>query len=241
MNNEQAQRVIRIYDATRIILLILLFLFICVGLLRAETSNDFGLWTSANFDKSLGKRWNIGAGLEVRTKDLSQHIDRCQIIVDGGCKLSKVFKLDLTYELHFKRRLVGDNPEYVLRHRAMLDLIAGGKVADWAKLSLRERYQYTYLMPKSGIAASHSHHLRSRFKIEMAHDPIKWSPFASIETFINFKESFRVDEMRLAAGTAYHITKHHSISVGYLCDMKWEALTDLKATHIITTGYTYKF
>lgn len=150
-------------------------------------------------------------------------------------------KLGGGYEFHLKNRTVDDMTETVPRHRLMFDITPEGKVSDWLKLSLRERYQYTYMMQKGNVDASHEHHLRNRFKAEIANSKMNgWSPFASVEMFNNLGKQFQIDEMRMAIGTAYSINAHHAVSLGYLLDLNRSAAGLDKALHVLTSGYVYK-
>ena len=117
-----------------------------------------------------------------------------------------------------------DVTEVVPRHRLIFDITPGGKMFDWLKLSLRERYQYTHMIQKGNVDASHEHHLRNRLKAEITNSNMNgWSPFASVEMFNNLNKQMQIDEMRMTIGTAYSINAHHGINFGYLLDLKRSA------------------
>lgn len=160
MDEEKRKRVFRIYNWARIILFVLLLTFIFVKLVKAQTTNDFGVWVSAGSEKSVRDSWIFGISTELRTKDYSKSVDRWQLGVSGTYKVSKVLKLGGGYEFHLKNRTVDDVTEVVPRHRLIFDITPGGKMFDWLKLSLRERYQYTHMIQKGNVDASHEHHLR---------------------------------------------------------------------------------
>ena len=240
MDKEKAERIQRIFGWVRFIILVLFLAFVFIGLSKAQTTNDFGLWISAGMEKNLSDRWNLGVCTELRTKDNTESVDRWQLGVSGTYKVSKVLKLGGGYEFHLKNRTVDDVTETVPRHRLIFDITPGGKVSDWLKLSFRERYQYTYMMQKGNVGASQEHHLRNRFKAEIAKDKVKLIPFASVEMFNNLGKQFQIDEMRMAIGTTYSINAHHAVSLGYLLDLKRSAAGLDKALHVLTTGYVYK-
>jgi len=240
MEKEKAEKIIKIYNWVRFIILVLFLSFVFIGLSKAQTTNDFGMWISASTEKSLNDSWNLGVSTELRTKDNVGAVDRWQLGVNGSYKVFKVLKLGGGYEFHLKNHTVDDVTEMVPRHRLMFDITPGGKVFNWLKLSLRERYQYTYMMQKGNVGASHEHHLRNRFKAEIANSKMKgWNPFTSIEMFNNLGKQFKIDEMRMAVGTTYSINAHHVINIGYLLDLKRSTNSLNKATHTIMSGYTY--
>ena len=97
-------------------------------------------------------------------------------------------------------------------------------------------------MQKGNENAINEHHLRNRFKAEIAHGKMNsWSPFASVEMFNNLGKQFQIDEMRMAIGTSYSINAHHAINLGYLLDLKRSAGGLDKALHVLTSGYMYHF
>lgn len=241
MTKEKAEKIQRVYNWVRFIILVLFLTFVFIGIANAQSTNDFGIWTNVGIEKSIGERWNVAGSTELRTKDYSKSIDRWELATHVSYKLCKALKLGAGYEFHLKRRSVGETNEMVPRHRLMFEIAPGGKVSNWLKLSLRERYQFTHMMSKSGISASDEHHLRSRLKAGVAKSGWKWSPFLSVETFNNLCERFTLDEIRMAVGTTYNLSSHHALSIGYLCDMKGNDGNFNKVTHVMTSGYLYKF
>ena len=190
MEKEKAEKIIKIYNWVRFIILVLFLTFVFIGLSKAQTTNDFGKWVSVGAEKNVNDSWGLGVSTELRTKDNTGSVDRWQLGVSGTYKVCKVMKLGGGYEFHMKNRTVDDGTETVPRHRLMFDITPGGKVSDWLKLSLRERYQYTYMMQngrsserhdaringrvvtdegkaKGNVDASHEHPLRNRFKAEI--------------------------------------------------------------------------
>jgi hypothetical protein len=241
MKKEKTESIQRLPECMRYIILALLLAFFFIGYSSAQNTDDFGMWMSAGTEKKLNDRWSLGAGIELRTKDNSGSVDRWQLAINGAYKVSKFLKLGANYELHLKKRTVDSGKETVPRHRLMFDITPGGKVMNWLKLSLRERYQYTYTVQKSNVKAIHEHHLRNRFKAEIDNSSMKgWSPYLSVEMFNNLSKQFEIDEMRMAIGTSYSIHTHHMVNLGYLLDLKRSAGGLDKVLHVITVGYVYK-
>ena len=241
MDEEKRKRIFKIYNWVRIILLVLLLTFIFMKLVKAQTTNDFGMWISAGVEKNIHDTWNFGMSTELRTNNYSRNVERWQLAASGTYKVCKVLRLGVCYEFQLKNRMIGDRKEMAFRHRFMFGITPGGKVFNWLKLSLRERYQYTYTMQKGKMEAISEHHLRSRFKTELSNGKMNgWCPFASVEMFNNLTKHFRIDEMRVAIGTTYNINAHHSINFGYLIDLKRSASGLNNPLHVLTSGYVFK-
>ena len=240
MDKEKAERIQRIFNWVRFVILVLFLTFIFIGLSKAQTTNDFGMWTTIGTEKNVNDSWSLGVNTEIRTKNNVGSVDRWQLGIDCTYKISKLLKLGGSYEFHLKNHTIDGVNEMVPRHRLMFDITPECKVFNWLKLSLRERYQYTHTMQRGNENASNEHHLRNRFKAEMTNSRMNgWTPFASVEMFNNLGKQFQIDEMRIAAGTSYKINAHHAINMGYLLDLKRSAGGLDKALHVLTSGYVY--
>ena len=71
MEKEKAETIIKIYNWVRFIILVLFLAFVFIGLSKAQTTNDFGMWISAGTEKKVNDSWGLGANTELRTKDRS--------------------------------------------------------------------------------------------------------------------------------------------------------------------------
>ena len=71
MEKEKAEKIIKIYNWVRFIILVLFLAFVFIGLSKAQTTNDFGMWISAGTEKKVNDSWGLGANTELRTKDRS--------------------------------------------------------------------------------------------------------------------------------------------------------------------------
>ena len=212
-----------------------------LSMLSMYAQDDAGTWISTEMVKSIGRRWQAGAGGELRLKDNFASVDRWQLAANASYKVSPYLKLGATYEFHLKNRQLADGEkEWVPRHRLMADATPQVKACSWLKLSLRERYQYTRMMAKSGIVAIDEHHLRSRLKVDFD-THTTWNPYASCEIFNRLDSKFHTDEIRLAAGTTCTLSSHYMLSLGYLLDVKDNGTSLLgKRNHIIQASFTYK-
>lgn len=119
MKKEKAERIQRIYNWVRFIILVLFLAFVFVGLSKAQTTNDFGMWITAGTEKKLNDSWDLGASIELRTKGNTGSVDRWQLGLSGAYKVSKHLKLGGCYEFQLRNCTVDDMTEIVPRHRDM--------------------------------------------------------------------------------------------------------------------------
>ena len=209
----------------------------------AMAEDDFGIWTNVTVNKTLSSKWAVEAGTEYRTKENSGQMDQWQLEATGIYTVCKYLKLSADYEFHLKnRKSLDGGTENITRHRFMFGVTPQTTVGGWLKLSLRERYQYTGIPEQNGIGASNDHHLRSRFKAEVSKKNLRWAPYTSCELFNYFNENFKLDEIRITAGTGYKINSHHTVSLGYLLKMDNDGNDHFsKRRHVVQMGYTYRW
>lgn len=126
---------------------------------QADSSDDFGLWTSVEVQKKLNKQWSLGAEVEYRLQDGWSEPERFTAGVaasyrpvgwlkfDAGYKILRTYTLD---EYKYKQRgsiliLNKWTPAYWgTKHRVYASLSGNWKVTRRLTLALRERWQYTY-------------------------------------------------------------------------------------------------
>ena len=90
MEKEKAEKIIKIYNWVRFIILVLFLTFVFIGLSKAQTTNDFGKWVSVGAEKNVNDSWGLGVSTELRTKDNTGSVDRWQLGVSGTYKVCKV-------------------------------------------------------------------------------------------------------------------------------------------------------
>jgi len=73
MKKEKIERIQRISEWMRYILLALLLAFLVIGYSNAQNTDDFGMWMTVGTEKKLNDRWNFGAGIELRTYSIHKH------------------------------------------------------------------------------------------------------------------------------------------------------------------------
>lgn len=139
--------------------------------------SNFGLWTSVGVEKKINKKWGVELEGELRTADALNDVSRYSVGISTDYKICSWLKADVGYiliaepqkkveEFEFKEAVLIDEndldsdidytkyeykiePGYTrIRHRANVSLIGSMKLGRF-KLSLRERWQYTYRPEKN--------------------------------------------------------------------------------------------
>lgn len=242
--------------------------------------DDFCVWAEVGIEKEITKQWSVGLSGELRTEDNSRKVSRWTLNPWVEYKVNKYIKFGVGYSFmdyyrswSYKDHLnsAGDwngynvkNSHWMPRHRFTLDATGGFKPTHWLKLSVRERYQFTYkhavehsqekyryepnedyseYVLKDGYPlieddeSETGHMLRSRFKAEIDKKKLDWSPFVSVEFHNNLSNRMNMDKVRAIVGTSYKISKHHSINWGYVFTRD---LQDSQNIHALSVGYNYK-
>lgn len=142
-----------------------------------ENVSNFGVWTSLGVEKKITKRWGVELEGELRTADALNEVARYSVGISTDYKICSWLKADMGYiliaepqeksiEFEFKEAVpineddLDEGIEYTkyeykiepaytrIRHRANVSLTANVKLGRF-KLSLRERWQYTYRPEKN--------------------------------------------------------------------------------------------
>lgn len=134
------------------------------GVAAQARGDDFGLWTEINVAKSLPHDLELSFEGEYRMEDHLRKTDRIGGTLSLGYKATKFMKFKVGYALlcgynseERKDKYTNDvqDPFYYegynlteaywsLRHRFKADVTFDKKFFKWLKISLRERYQYTF-------------------------------------------------------------------------------------------------
>ena len=247
--------------------------------IMAEGDDDFGMWFELGAEKALPRNFSVSLEGGLRTQDNAYNLDRLHIGVGLNYKLNKYVKFGTSYMFmgsyspqkrkeHYNGSGVWNgynlNEEYMIpRHRVNVEVTGGYKIAGWVRISLRERYQYTYgyeeeynqyeyryksgqLRPGYPITEikrkeeENSHMLRSRLKVEMARKGIKWNPFVSVEFHNNLSNGMNMDKMRTCVGTEYKFNQKHSIGLEYVLTHKFKE-TETNRMHAICASLNFGF
>ena len=230
--------------------------FLLPSLVMAQ---DFGLDFNAKVTKKIVKGFNIAASVEVRTQDKSTALERIDAGIDISYKPIDYLKLGAGYNFIDAYKLSRETEDgetidhyWSPRHRAHVD-VTGIFPIDQFEISLRERYQYTHRLEGSakkwnslGVAqenktihAKDDHVLRSRVLAKYHIKSIHLSPYFSMELHHDLAERFRIDKVRLIAGTEYAIHKHHTLELFYRYTAGIANSDD--ECHLLGLGYAFKF
>ncbi len=246
----------------RYVCLLVALMFMASGL-HAQ-SDDFGVWTSVGAEKSFGKKWGLEAEAEYRTRNDSKTSDRWSFGLEGSYKIVKGLKLSAGYTL-----LSDNNKEKIsyheedgsynnwrpsywgTRHRFTVSL-TGSINAGRFKLSLRERWQYTYRPEKTTdrydfdnetwedkTVRSKGHNvMRSRFRVEYDVAKCKVDPYADVELF----NAMALQKVRYTVGADWKIKKVHNIGLFYRYQTANSKDDDNEPnTHVLGVSYKFKF
>ena len=250
----------RIYRTVLILALSALFL-------PSLAQSEAGLLFEVGAEKKLSKKFSVGLDADLRTRNDFNTMDRWSVGIGGEFKPIKNLKLDAGYTLlntNYREEVSfqanGEpkkwRPSYWgIRHRFSFSATGSYKFSNNLRISLRERWQYTYRPEKtvqrfnfdeekfgwedkvrSGKGKSQ---LRSRFQVEYDKKHALFTPFASIELY----NSMAVEKIRYTIGTDLNLSKQHSFSVFYrFQDMHNVESGDYDPDmHYIGAGYKFNF
>lgn len=239
----------------------ILFLLILMPLMASAQSDDFGIWTSVGAEKKVNKKFAVDVEAEYRTRDNSGTSDRWSFGVGARYKLTSWLRASAGYTLLYDHndkttyKASGKvNKEAVFwgtRHRFNVTLTALQKFGD-LKLSLRERWQYTYRPEKTiqrydvddeeweskTYRGKGRNVLRSRLQADYNIPKSHLTPYVSAELF----NAWSVQKTRYTVGLEWDINKHNGLEAYYRYQNVRNDDDDNEPNrHILGIGYTFKF
>lgn len=236
-----------------------LLLSIALLIAACQLANAQSIWTSVEVGGDVAKGLNLSGSADYRTHPKLKGSDRASIGLNLDYKTCKYFKLGAGYTFLNNKTLKepyidknGDeyltSPEWYMRHRAYFYLTGSYGIKGF-KISLRERYQFTYrgahtfpLIDNEGNEVSSYdkkakmyHALRSRLSLEYKFQNFGMSIFATGELYNNLTQQFAIDKYRITAGLGYKINKQHYVELFY----RYVDSTDIDDpdNHVIGIGY----
>lgn len=243
--------------------------------IAAQAQSEGGLLLSGEVSKKIDRKWTLGMEADFRTRHDFKTVDRWSIGLAADYKLTKWLKADAGYSLldynmrekveHYTsskgNAKVHWRPSYWgFKHRFHASLTASHKFSCGLKLSLRERWQYTYRPSKEVTrwtfredatdadmrldddyvrSAKGKNQLRSRLEVQWDKKRALLTPFASMELY----NSWAIEKIRYTAGTDIRLDRKNSLSLFYrFQNMKNADEEDYDPDmHLIGIGYKLKF
>lgn len=250
---------------------ILLAAIMATASLPLLAQSEGGLFTSIEAEKKINKKWSVGLEADLRTRNNFKTLDRWSVGIGTSYKLTSWLKADAGYSLlnyNFREKSeaytssagnakIKWRPSYWgIKHRVHASLTGSYKFSNGIKLSLRERWQYTYRPAKATErykiklsdntmtldddyvrSGSAKNQLRSRFQIEYDKKKALFSPYANVELY----NSWGIEKVRYTAGTDIRLNKQHSFGVFYRYQSVKDSDDDDPNMHYLGLGYKFKF
>ena len=194
----------------------------------AQTSSDFGTWSSIQVVKSFGAPYAMGR-LEHRSYD-NVHGTECWFaMAGGGYNFNSWLKGDLSYE-YWRIPSAGD----MVQHKAVLSLTETLKREGLA-VALREKYELAY----NPDADSFSNTLRTRLRGQYRAPESIFTPYQMYEFFSSFDTGKWVRSLHYA-GTEISLGHGHSLDFFYMYHL-YDRGGLTYACHLIGAGYNFVF
>ena len=212
----------------RTILIILSVLALSSAKASAQTSSDFGTWSSVQIVKSFGAPYAM-ARFEHRSFDNVSDTECWFAMAGGGYNFNSWLKGDLSYE-YWRIPAAGD----MVQHKAVLCLTETLK-RESLSLSLREKYELAYNPGTDSFTNTLRTRLRGQYK---APDSI-FTPYLMYEFFNSFDTGKWVRSLHYA-GTEISLGKGHSLDLYYMYHL-YDKGDLLAACHVIGVGYMFVF
>lgn len=227
--------------------------------------SEAGLLMEVGAEKKVSKKFSLGLEADLRTRNNLKTMDRWSIGIGAEYKPVKYLKLDAGYSLlnnNFRENISYNSngsynnwiPSYWgIRHRLHASVTGTYKFANNLRVSLRERWQYTYRPEKTVTRwdfdnswwedkvrkGKGKNQLRSRLQLEYDKKRALLTPYASVELY----NSWAVEKIRYTIGTDLNLSKQHVFNVFYRYqNMKNVDDGDYDPDmHYIGVGYKFKF
>lgn len=243
----------------------LLVVAVTLAAAPVKAQSKGGLLAGVEVEKKINRQLSVGVEGEMRTRNNFKTMDRWKLGVGVDYKPLKHLKLSAGYNLlnqNFREDIDLKSsgaynhwrPSYWgVRHRFYAGLTGSYKFGNNLKLSLRERWQYTYRPEKTVSrwdfdddtwedkvrSGKGKHLLRSRLEIAYDKKRALLTPYANIELF----NSLGIEKIRYTVGTDIRLSKQHSLGVFYrFQNMKNVDADDYDPDmHYLGLGYKLKF
>ncbi len=233
--------------------------------LPLSAQNEAGLLMELGAEKKLSRKFSVGLEADLRTRNNFKTMDRWSIGIGAEYKIIKHLKFAAGYTLlnnNFREDISYNTngsynnwrPSYWgIRHRLNASLTGTYKFANNIRVSLRERWQWTYRPEKTVTRwdfdneqwedkvrkGKGKNQLRSRLQIEYDKKYAPLTPYASVEMY----NSWAIEKIRYTVGTDINLIPNHTFSVFY----RFQNMHNVDEEdydpnmHYIGLGYKFKF
>jgi len=232
--------------------------------------SEGGLIVSLEAEKKIDRQWSVGVEADLRSRNDFKTIDRWGVGVNADFKFNKYLKLSagyilldnnfresVSYNYNSDGSVKGYNnwcPSYWgVRHRFNASVTGTYKFGNNIRLSLRERWQYTY-RPTANVerwdfdnsqwedktrGEKGKNQLRSRLQVEYDKKRARLTPYANVELY----HAWAIEKIRYTIGTEMGLNKQFSLNVYYrFQDMKNVDWDDYDPDmHYLGLSLKYKF
>lgn len=233
--------------------------------LPLPAQSEAGLLMELGAEKKISKKFSLGLEADLRTRNNLKTMDRWSLGLGAEYKPIKYLKLGAGYTLlnnNFREDISYNTsgsynnwrPSYWgIRHRLNASVTGTYKFSNNLRISLRERWQYTYRPAKTVTRwdfdnswwedkvrkGKGKNQLRSRLQLEYDQKGALFTPFASVEMY----NSWSVEKVRYTVGTDFNLTKQHQFSLFYRFQKMHNVDEDDydPDMHYIGIGYKFKF
>lgn len=227
--------------------------------------SEAGLWMELGAEKKLSRQFSLGIEGDLRTRNNLKTLDRWSLGLSAEYKPIKYLKFSAGYTLldnNFREDISYNTsgsynnwrPSYWgIRHRVNASITGTYKFANNLRISLRERWQWTYRPEKTVERwdfdnaqwedkvrkGKGKNQLRSRLQIEYDRKRALFTPYANIELY----NAWAIEKIRYTVGTDLNLSKQHVFIVFYrFQDMKNVDPEEYDPNmHYIGLGYKFKF
>jgi hypothetical protein len=238
---------------------------ILTSALPMTAQSEGGMYMSVEAEKKIDKKLSVSLEAATRSRNNFKTMDRWSLDLGAEYKLNKWLKAEAGYmlidqnnreKINYKTTGAYDTwrPSYwSIKHRVYAGLTGSYKFSNNIKLSLRERWQYTYRPEKTMQrwdfddeawkdkvrTGKGKNQLRSRFEIAYDKKRALFTPYANVELY----NSWGIEKIRYTVGTDIRLSKQHQLGVFYrFQDMKHVDADEYDPDmHYLGIGYKFKF
>ena len=232
--------------------------------LPLSAQSEAGLLVSAKAEKQVNKKLSFGIEAEMCTRNNLKTMDRWKFGIGAEYKLTSWLKANAGYNLLNQNYREDYNykssgalnkwrPSYWgIKHRVYASLTGSYKFSNNIKLSLRERWQYTYRPEQADKRMDYQHASlgysypvkgkatnvwRNKLQLKYKTDGLL-QPYLFGETYVG---GSGFEKLRLSVGTELKLSKKSSLNVGYVYQRPYGDDEDNATRHILNIGYKLKF